>query len=365
MLLALVACGSALPRAATRRRAAGEPVLHLAGGGFVAGTFRDTDGPGMLRWQGRAFRPRSTSTLKAVDAVQVSRPGPPPRSRGRLPLRAARGATSCSGPGRARRDEADLDLPRIGRLRIQRSHLLRIERWRDRADLVYLGPNGLAGWTRDPADGPNAWREESGELVTDSEGAALFDDIGLPARAAFEFELSWKSKPDFVLSLGVGAGREDRPSGVPVRGLGRRPGRPARDASRRPTWRPWRNVTPRLRPRPSQSAYLDQERGRIVVDSPDGKPLADLKVAEPKPRVLTGVRLENKNGRRAARTARGHPVERRAARARPRPDGPTLRRNDGSNVSAKGVRLRRRVEVVRHPRWGQGVASSPGTRSPA
>ena len=43
-------------------------------------------------------------------------------------------------------------------------------------------------------------------------------------------------------------------------------------------------------------AYLDQEKGRILVFSPDGKPLADVKVAGGPTQVLGGLSLANKRG---------------------------------------------------------------------
>ena len=39
--------------------------------------------------------------------------------------------------------------------------------------------------------------------MTDREGAAVRGDFGIPARASIEFELSWKTKPDFVFALGT------------------------------------------------------------------------------------------------------------------------------------------------------------------
>ena len=39
--------------------------------------------------------------------------------------------------------------------------------------------------------------------MTDREGASIHGDFGIPARAAIEFEISWKTKPDFVFALGV------------------------------------------------------------------------------------------------------------------------------------------------------------------
>ena len=104
------------------------------------------------------------------------------------------------------------------------------------ADLVYLGPNGLAGWrdvvrNRGPIRGnvgnvqfegngqiagptaaaagdsppvPRSWRDEAGQLMTDQEGASIHGEFGIPTRATIEFEISWKKKPDFVFALGTG-----------------------------------------------------------------------------------------------------------------------------------------------------------------
>ena len=55
-----------------------------------------------------------------------------------------------------------------------------------------------------------AWHDESGQLVTDQEGAAIHGDLGIPARATIEFEISWKKKPDFVFALGT----SDQPDSV-------------------------------------------------------------------------------------------------------------------------------------------------------
>ena len=66
-------------------------------------------------------------------------------------------------------------------------------------------------------------------------------------------------------------------------------------SSRRPTWPSCR----RSRPGPGRThlqAYLDQEEGRILVFSPGGKQLADLKVAGNKPAALPGLYLANIRG---------------------------------------------------------------------
>lgn len=92
---------------------------------------------------------------------------------------------------------------------------------------MYLGPNGLSGWSeavprrlganfdanvvrpdgrpvrRDSASSQTGWHEESGQLVTDREGASIRGNFHIPAKSSIEFEISWKSKPDFVFALGV------------------------------------------------------------------------------------------------------------------------------------------------------------------
>ena len=39
--------------------------------------------------------------------------------------------------------------------------------------------------------------------MTDREGASIQGNFGIPAKAAIEFEISWKSKPDFVFALAI------------------------------------------------------------------------------------------------------------------------------------------------------------------
>ena len=39
--------------------------------------------------------------------------------------------------------------------------------------------------------------------MTDRDGASIQGDFGIPDRASIEFELSWRSKADFVFALGV------------------------------------------------------------------------------------------------------------------------------------------------------------------
>src|SRR5262249_52470904 len=185
-----------------------------------------------------------------------------------------------------------LDIARIGQIKVERSGLHRIYRWRDGADLIYQGPNGLAGWREPP--GQKNWVETLGQPTTEREGASLRGEFGLPARASIEFEISWKAKPDFVFALGV----DDRETTI-------------KRAFRFEAWggdlvvqRELEQeadlaVVQEVAPGPGRThlqVYLDQEKGRILVFSPGGKQLADLKVAGPKPVALPGLYLANVRG---------------------------------------------------------------------
>ncbi|SIO58151.1 Thiol-disulfide isomerase or thioredoxin [Singulisphaera sp. GP187] len=333
------------PVARAEEPASGPPAslkLHLADGGFVAGKFQPTDRQGILRWQGNAFTSPFDFDLKAVDAVQAPVPARLAAPEGSFRFELSGGDVVFGTVVKLDDREAELDLSRIGRLRVQRPHLLRVERWQGRSDLVYLGPTGLAGWTAapSPAGAPKVWREESGELMTDQEGATLSNDVPIPARAVLEFELSWKNQPDFVLTLGgaVKPGANEKTDENPFRFevwehelvVHRETAKEADVAS-----------LGKLNAGPGRvhfKVYLDQERGRIIVDTPDGKPLADLNVAGSKPRVLTGFQLENKKG--DLRLERLEITQWNGELLRePLPDGPNLRRMNGSNLSAKTLRF--------------------------
>src|SRR6185437_5702012 len=81
-------------------------------------------------------------------------------------------------------------------------------------------------------------------------------------------------------------------------------------------------------------AYLDQEHGRLLVFSSDGKQLADLKVAGPPPQGPTGVALANVRGDvrlEQLRISRWNGELPREARA----DQSCIRRVDGSIVHGR------------------------------
>jgi peroxiredoxin len=268
------------------------PVLHLADGGYAAGEICDSSQPGVLRWQAAPFVAPFEFAIKEINTIQWPPPAKLARPTGDFCFELAAGDVLFGSLIGLDEKEGDLEIPRLGRIHVQRSNLHRIYRWRDGADLIYLGPNGLVGW-HEPA-GQKNWREESGQPTTDREGASIRGDFGLPPRANIEFEISWKTKPDFVFALGV----DDKDSTV-------------KRAFRFEAWGGDLVVQRELEQeadlavvqevtagpgRTHLQAYLDQQEGRILVFSPGGKQLADLKVAGNKPAALPGIYLANIRG---------------------------------------------------------------------
>ena len=210
-------------------------VLHLTDGNFLSGELKDSTKPGVIRWHATPFVSTFEFPVNAVNAIHWPPPATIAKPSADYCFELAAGDVVFGRLVGLDDKQAELDVPRIGHVHVDRSHLHRIYRWRDSADLIYLGPNGLNGWTETnpmqanlgngrrgnllirrvapnglPAptapEAPPAekgWREESGQLVTEKEGAAIGGDFGLPARASIEFEISWKNKPDFVFALGV------------------------------------------------------------------------------------------------------------------------------------------------------------------
>ncbi len=192
--------------------------------------------------------------------------------------------------------EVEIATERLGRFRIERSKVHRMFRWRDSSDLIYLGPSGLTGWKQISPTDPKqiGWREESGQLVTDKEGTTVRGDFGIPAKATLEFELSWKTKPDFVLAIGV----DDHAASL-------------KRAFRFEAWGGDLVVERELEseadlariqeilPGPGRihlHVFLDQDRGQLLVFSQGGKKLAELKLAGPRPAALPGLALTNLRG---------------------------------------------------------------------
>ena len=309
-------------------------VLSLDDDGFAAGDLAPSDKPGIVRWQAAGFVAPFEFKLGRVNAIHWTPAEKPVKPEGEFCFELGGGDVVFGTLADLGPSEAQLDLPRIGRLHVQRSAIRRIYRWRESADLIYLGPNGLSGW-RDssprraantfagpaglvavmerpvgaddqvviPMAQPNlsdtrpaqtGWRDEAGQLLTDTEGASIHGDFGIPVRASIEFEISWKKKPDFVFALGT----SDQPESV-------------KRAFRFEAWGGDLIVQRELEKeadlavvqeigsgpgRAHFQVYLDQEDNKITIFSPLGKQLASLRVGGSKQPTLTGVDLTNLRG---------------------------------------------------------------------
>ena len=171
---------------------------------------------------------------------------------------------------------ADLEVPGLGRMHVDRSSLHRLHRRTEGTDLIYSGPNGLVGWKQ---EGPkDAWREESGQPLSDQPGATIRADVKLPNRMVVEFEISWKSRPDFLLAIAAGPGepglkrafRFEVFDGELV--VDREVDALADLASLGPVF----NQGGRIH----LLAYVDQTTGKLLVVGPDGRTLAELTVPD-------------------------------------------------------------------------------------
>ena len=148
---------------------ASQPVLHLANGKSMAGDVKPSTRPGVLRWRNASTGSESDYAWSEVDAIEWPR-GARRRNRPANFCFELAGGDLLFGSLLALGDQwAELDVPRLGRIPIQRSNLYRVDRSLDRADLIYLGPNGLIGW-RDPT-GQENWHQESGRPMTDRQNA--------------------------------------------------------------------------------------------------------------------------------------------------------------------------------------------------
>jgi len=268
--------------------------LLLANGDYVTGELVASDRPDILRWKAACFAVPFDFSWRSVTAIHFSGPEQRPVPKGEYCFELA-GGDLVFGSLLSLSDEMiELDLPIFGRTELPRTSLRRVLRWGDGANLLYLGPNGLLGWDTVSPDG--AWREDSGHLFTNKQGAFIHSDFKLPAQAAIEFELSWDKKPDFALALGV------EKNNLAFGGA---------QAFR---FEVWQNHLVAMRETDDEAdvaslmqvpagagrvhliAYLDQEQDRLFIISPDGKQLADLRVSNGKNFVYSGLRLTNHLG---------------------------------------------------------------------
>lgn len=308
---------------------AADAVLHLTNGGFVPGELKSSEQPGVLRWQSSRFTSPFEFSVAGVSAVQYAIPPKLPKPTGEYCLELAAGDVLFGELLSLTDDVAEVEVARLGRLHVKRDQIRRLYRWASGADLIYLGPNGLSEW-KESGD-KKLWREEGGQPLSDQEGANIRGDFHIPAQAIIEFELAWKTKPDFVFALGVNDSDDETiykrafrfevwDNELVVRcELGREADV---DSVQETTTGAGRAHF---------LAYLDQEKGKLLVYSPSGVPRGQINVTPRKPQVHSGLRLTNKRGDvrlerlRISRWNGVPPQEVQAAKSR-------LHRTDGSIV---------------------------------
>ncbi|HEY4313178.1 MAG TPA: TlpA disulfide reductase family protein [Pirellulales bacterium] len=268
-----------------------QPVIHLHDRDSLTGQLADSQATDRLLWKSPVFARPLEIPLAAIRTVHFPVNEQLPQPAGEYGIELAGGDALFGELVELTADGLTVNATGLGQLHIERSILRRLYRLRA-IELIFAGPNGVDGWKTSGSNG--AWREDRGHLVSDEIGAVIRRDFGTPALARFEVELSWQKKPDFDLAFGVG----DDPKSV-LR------------AFRLDVWDnkivAWRetereaDVTALTRIEPGAGRIhlqilVDQENGRMMVLSPFGEKLADLRVATGKPQIFGGLQLTNKSG---------------------------------------------------------------------
>ena len=221
LLVAALAGLLAAPPTATAqpasRQSQSQCVVHLAGGGRSAGEILALAYPGNVRcWKAASIDLPRHADWSVVTAIEWPPAAKPPKPAGDFSFELAGGDVVFGSLLALDDKQVELDVPRLGRIHVQRSSLRRLDRRGGDNELIYLGPNGLVGWKealilRDhtrlagwkDTPGQSNWRTDWGRPTTDQFETSIRSDVGLAALVSIELEISWKSKPDFFFTLGV------------------------------------------------------------------------------------------------------------------------------------------------------------------
>ena len=273
------------------------PVLHLKGGGFLTGDLKNSENPKAITWQSPSFRDPFIFGLGNISSVNYQLPKEIRKPTGEYSFELSDGDLIFGSLIQVNEADIEIETTHFGKLKVARACLQRVYRWHDGADLIYLGPNGLNGW-KPSALTKDAWREESGQLVTEKDGATIVADLKLPEKAAVEFEIGWASKPDFDLAFGTGPDPDTvyKAQGFHIEVwdgnlVVQRETEQEADVESL--------VEVGKLPKAGQArfiAYIDQTAGRIAVYSHKGQKIADLKVSAKEPKIGSCVSLTNKRG---------------------------------------------------------------------
>jgi thiol-disulfide isomerase/thioredoxin len=315
-----------------------EAVLSLTDGGFLHGSLDDSNRSGKLRWKSSVFLNPLDFDVKAVHAIRFPTPEKLPRPTGDFGFETTGGDIFYGSILSLDDKSAELDIASLGRITLDRSRLRRIFRWQDGADLVFNGPNGMAGWREIPPskrkkpEGPQrvqaavggmavfnvnvavngaaqapqvppikpvvppipAWTEEGGQLVSNKQGATIEADIELPAKSSLEIDLSWKKTPDFALIIGFNKEDDslDRAFRFEVWDKDIVLYRVEDQIAKLVSVQQIHDGPGRMQ----VQLFLDKEQGRLLVFSASGDPLGEINLPGRPGQAINGIRLVNLRG---------------------------------------------------------------------
>lgn len=91
--------------------------------------------------------------------------------------------------------------PVLGNLAIPRDAVSSLQLGIVPKRVVYSGPKGMEGWTRDES-GSQAWNYENGRFLATGQGT-LTRDVGLPGKFILKFTFGWQNHPNFQFCFAV------------------------------------------------------------------------------------------------------------------------------------------------------------------
>lgn len=290
LISSLVAAASV--SAETPANVSPQAVLHLTNGDYITGSLTPSANPETFGWLSPIFTQPLAFELAGVQSIHFPMPDKLPTHAGDYCVTRTGSDVLFGSLVGMDPQSVVLDVNHLGRVTIDRSTVLRLFRIKGNAELFFVGPNGLNGWKASGAE--EGWREDAGSLVAEKAGATLYRDFGMPSLARIEFELSWSSQPSFEFAIGV----NDE----------------ARTVMRAFSFEAWENdiIVKRegekladiasLQSNIGKSgrihfqAFLDQQNGRLLVYSSDGKDLGELNVPLAEPKTYGGLQLTNRSG---------------------------------------------------------------------
>jgi thiol-disulfide isomerase/thioredoxin len=282
LLACAAAClASTLALGAENSNTPGASAVLYLNNGFVRGLLRDSDRPEFLHWQGADFVAPFEFNTRLIDAVYFPDPMKPERPVGEYCFELSAGDVVFGSLVSLTDQEAELDVPLVGRLRVPRNHLQRLTRKLEDGGMIYRGPNGFSDWK---LSSTSAWHNDQGQLWTDQNDSTAQSTLKLPSRCAVELVLSWGAKPNFAFALGMGYRIEAWQRELVLVGESEHQ---ADLASLQPLDYEAGRIHLFL--------YLDQQTGECLVYSSKGAPLANMKLTDVR-RAPLALRLSNNRG---------------------------------------------------------------------